>query len=200
MSVKKLNLGCGFNILPGWVNLDITPADGVDVVFDLETCRQNRIPLEDGSVDQILCSHVLEHISDILPLMEELYRIASPDCMLTIRVPHASSDDAFGDPTHVRFFVADSFYAFGQPYYWRASYGYQADWQITDLQYTMQASKEELEDATQDSVMKAIYYQRNQIAEMVATLHARKPAREASKQILDASVIKPRVVARKRKG
>ena len=43
----KLNVGCGRNILPGWINLDSAPLAGLDIIFDLESCAQERIPLPD---------------------------------------------------------------------------------------------------------------------------------------------------------
>lgn len=32
----KINLGCGTDIKPGWVNVDIAKLDGVDIVHDLD--------------------------------------------------------------------------------------------------------------------------------------------------------------------
>jgi len=64
------------NILPGWINIDRTPLPGVDIVTDLEDCTRQRLPLEDGSADEFFLSHLIEHIRQPLPLMEELHRIA----------------------------------------------------------------------------------------------------------------------------
>ena len=49
----KLNLGCGRVIKPGWVNHDIMPGDGVDLVFDLEKCGIEPFPFETDSVSEI---------------------------------------------------------------------------------------------------------------------------------------------------
>ncbi len=97
----KLNLGCGSQILDGWVNVDKfgTP----DQVFDLETFPW---PWADNSVDEILLSHVLEHLGQspqaFIAIMRELYRVACDGATVHIRVPHPRHDNFLTDPTHVR--------------------------------------------------------------------------------------------------
>ena len=53
MTLKKLNVGCGRNILPGWENLDSYPLPGVNIVADLDACGQTPLPLADASVDTL---------------------------------------------------------------------------------------------------------------------------------------------------
>jgi predicted SAM-dependent methyltransferase len=99
---NKLNVGCGRSTLPGWINLDGYALHGVDIVADLEQCVGSPLPIASDSISEFLLSHVLEHIQNALPMMQELYRIAVPEAIMTVRVPYGSSDDAFEDPTHVR--------------------------------------------------------------------------------------------------
>ena len=132
--VHKLNVGCGRNIIEGWKNLDQVALEGVDIVTDIDQCQTTPIPMEDESVDEFLLSHVIEHVNNPLPLMQELYRIATPNAVALIRTPYGSSDDAFEDPTHVRQYFHGSFGYFSQPFYWRADYGYRADWQVETIQ------------------------------------------------------------------
>src|SRR5262245_8385571 len=98
----KLHLGCGRNALPGWINVDRAELPSVDVVADLDACRTVPLPWPDGSVEECALLHVIEHLRDPLPLMQELHRVAAPGALLTIRTPHGGSDDAWEDQTHVR--------------------------------------------------------------------------------------------------
>jgi len=108
---KGLNLGCGKNILPStpgfaWVNLDREAREGVDVAHDLET----PLPFGDGEFDFVLASHVLEHIVSYLPLIREIHRVLKPGGTLVAKVPEFPCRAAVADPTHVRFFVPESFF------------------------------------------------------------------------------------------
>ena len=99
----KLNLGSGSKILKGYVNVDKFQYYNPDVVHDLEKFPY---PFEDNSVDEILLSHVLEHIGqnpDVFNnIIKELYRICKNNSIVDIRVPHPRHDDFISDPTHVR--------------------------------------------------------------------------------------------------
>ena len=175
----KINVGCGTNIIEGWQNLDYASRPGVDIVFDLETCRDNRIPLEDNSVDEFLISHVLEHIVNVLPLMEELYRIAKPDALCTVRVPDGKSDMAWEDQTHVRAYHPGSFQYFEQPTYHIADYGYQGDWKPEEIQVvTKRDYYPDIEDMPQ-----AMTTMWNLSTEILVLLRAIKPARERDRSL-----------------
>jgi predicted SAM-dependent methyltransferase len=53
---KRLNVGCGHIPLEGYINVDRRDLPGVDIVAEA-----SGIPLEDGTVDEIFSSHLLEH-------------------------------------------------------------------------------------------------------------------------------------------
>jgi SAM-dependent methyltransferase len=101
-----LNLGAGTDIRPGWVNVDRSALSGVDVVHNME---QLPLPFPNESFDYVLCQDVLEHIDYIIPLLGDIWRIMRSGATLHIRVPHFTSSNAYGDPTHKRFFSADTF-------------------------------------------------------------------------------------------
>ncbi len=178
---KKLNVGCGRNILPDWINLDCAALSGVDVVYDLERCATDPLPLEEESVDEFLLSHVIEHLHHTLPLMQELHRVAKPGAKAVIRVPHGASDDAWEDPTHLRGYFQSSFGYFSQPFYWRADYHYRGDWQVETLFLIM--NKLVYAGMTAAAIMKELANQRNVVQEMVAHLRAVKPIREPRREL-----------------
>lgn len=99
----KLNLGCGFRKLPGYLNVDKVAACAPDRVVDLERLPW---PFETDSADEVVLSHVLEHLgreTDVfLGIMGELYRVCRAGAEIRIVVPHPRHDDFLSDPTHVR--------------------------------------------------------------------------------------------------
>lgn len=108
--LKKLNLGAGkLDIREGYINLDMTPYEGIDVVWDL-----NKLPLpfKDEEFEEILCLSILEHIQNYIPLMMELYRILKLGGIIRIRVPHFSYCEAFADPSHVNYYSYMTFFYF----------------------------------------------------------------------------------------
>jgi predicted SAM-dependent methyltransferase len=104
--MKKLNLGCGFDKREGFVNADNFLECQPDIMCDLEAFPW---PFEDNEFDYILMKHVLEHVgsqfSVFKKIMQELYRISSPDGIIEIQVPHFSHNTFWSDPTHVRGFT-----------------------------------------------------------------------------------------------
>ncbi len=173
----KLNIGSGHSRLDGFTNLDRSTSVGAEIVFDLETCAiGNRLPLVTSSVEEFHASHILEHIHNILPVMQELYRVAEPDAKLIVRVPYGSSDSAFEDPTHVRQFFLNSFSYFGQPAYARADYGYIGDWKEVGrtlvLNPNAAVQPESLEEAQH-----MLQHMRNSVVEFIVELRAIKPRR-----------------------
>lgn len=81
-----VNIGCGSNGLPGWVNIDCYPAPGVSLVRDCRT----RLPLASASARGIFTEHFLEHLDyyDEAPkFLAECRRILQPGGSLRIIVP-----------------------------------------------------------------------------------------------------------------
>jgi hypothetical protein len=170
----KLNIGCGRNIMEGWVNIDVINLPGVNWVVNLDCKEGVKIPAKAEAVTEIMMSHVLEHIQYPLPLMQELWRAAAPDALCTIRCPYGTSDDADEDPTHIRRMFQGSFGYFSQPYFLKADYGYRGDWQPMKVELIPVARVAALPPNERWAKLNT---ERNVVAEMVATLKAIKPMR-----------------------
>lgn len=121
----KLDLACGQNQRPGFKGVDLfTGEPRVDLLaFPW--------PWADASVDEVVCSHFVEHIPmgyldldvpgavHVLPglrrkdlffaFFDELYRVLKPGGRAEILVPYLRSNRAFQDPTHRRFLCEESF-------------------------------------------------------------------------------------------
>ena len=177
----RLNVGCGRNIKEGWLNLDSASLPGIDLVCDLENVRAKPIALPDGSVDQFLISHVIEHIHDSLGLMQELWPLATPGAIAVIRVPHGGSDDAWEDPTHLRAYFPGSFGYFSQPFYSNADYGYRADWSADKL--TLLVYRSLCAGLTPQQIISKSQVERNVVKEMICELRAMKPMREPRREL-----------------
>jgi len=99
--IKVLDLGCGARKIEGAVGMDQEPLQNVDVVHNLDAFPY---PQESSSFDRIVLRHVLEHLDDVIKVMNEVHRIGKPDGMVEIHTPHFTSLNAYNDPTHKHFF------------------------------------------------------------------------------------------------
>ena len=82
----KLNLGCGNDIRPDYINIDKYNNTGnVDYQWDL-----SKLEVEDETIDEIFTSHVFEHIgiNDIYSVVEEWRRALKPGGDLIMRLPN----------------------------------------------------------------------------------------------------------------
>lgn len=102
---RRLNLGCGKEILSGWDNLDRVAMEGVQFVHDL---NQHPLPFPDAHYEEVVCQNVLEHV-DYLQLLREIHRILIPGGCVRIQVPHFTSRNNFDDPTHIHQFSLTTF-------------------------------------------------------------------------------------------
>lgn len=86
--------GAGARV-PGYVNLDIMPAPGVDVVADVE-----RLPFRDGLFQRIECDAVLEHVCRPERAMREMERTLAPGGYLHVVVPFCHPYHAYPRDYH----------------------------------------------------------------------------------------------------
>lgn len=122
----RLNLGCGEEILDGYVNCDLLDLPGVDVVHNLMNFPY---PFEDESAEYIKAKDLIEHLDHyatvptgvqiheddteestygqaptIIAFIEECHRILKPGGTLWIQTPRFDAEFLWIDPTHVRGF------------------------------------------------------------------------------------------------
>lgn len=106
LKLQTLHIGAGNRKIAGAVTLDINPRVNPDVVWDLNVFPY---PFEDGTFDRVVCEHVIEHLQNVISVMEELHRVSKPGGRVYISVPHFSSLNFNTDPTHVHAFSSRSF-------------------------------------------------------------------------------------------
>jgi SAM-dependent methyltransferase len=92
--------------------VDLHRAAGVDVLADV----RGRLPFADHSVDRIYAVHVLEHVLDVVALMNELHRVLADDGVLHVLSPHWQAIGAVADPTHVKYLDVQTFKWFCGPH------------------------------------------------------------------------------------
>lgn len=91
-AVKKLNLGCGDKILPGYVNVDVVESRRgfkPDVICDLHRLT----PFEDDTIDEILSVHVVEHFWrwEVVGVLKEWVRVLKPGGKMILECPNLLS-------------------------------------------------------------------------------------------------------------
>lgn len=119
-----LDVGCGINKYPGAIGVDRNVHTRADVVADLDHIPY---PFFDSSFREVRAIHVIEHVADVIRLMEEFHRVLEPDGIAVIVTPHYTDFSSFCDPTHrwhlnsfsLRYFGEDHA---GYSYYSRARF------------------------------------------------------------------------------
>jgi SAM-dependent methyltransferase len=88
------------------INVDRTAETEPDVVHDL---NRTPWPFPDNAFSAVYAFDVLEHLDDLVRVMEEVHRISRNGALVHITVPHFSCANAFTDPTHRHYFGYASF-------------------------------------------------------------------------------------------
>jgi len=95
----QLNIGAGAgDQMPGAVRLDLARTTRPHVVADVEA----GLPFRSGTFGVAGAYDVIEHVHDLVAVMEEIHRVLVPDGVLIVTTPHFSSPNAYTDPTHQR--------------------------------------------------------------------------------------------------
>ncbi len=83
---KKLHIGCGLNMLPGWMNSDFYPPSRDALHFD----ATKPFPLPDDTFDYVFSEHMIEHIPyrDGLTMLKESHRVLKRGGRIRISTPN----------------------------------------------------------------------------------------------------------------
>lgn len=141
---SSLNLGCGPDIRPGWINVDAYYKHPLVTTMDF---TQTPWKFKDETFDLVYASHVLEHIPvrfhhtdnrDVFwHILEEIHRVLAPGGILHLRVPYSKDvEAAWSNPTHYRAWSIGTFsYLNGRAreasYYTKAKFN--ATWQFNKI-------------------------------------------------------------------
>lgn len=155
------DLACGNNKgggQPGFIGVDITKkGTQADIEWDLM-----KFPWEfakDDSVDEVFCSHFLEHVKHgdgyndpFYQFFDELYRILKPGGIARFVCPYYSSVRAIQDPTHMRSIGEPTFFYLSKK--WRelnklTHYPITCDFETIKIDH---AVSEEMNGKAQDAV------------------------------------------------
>ncbi len=104
--MKILDVGCGKNKTRGAIGIDFCKIPGVDIIHDLNVFPY---PFDDNTFDKVIMKHIIEHLDNIIKVMEEIHRISKPGAEVFIKTPHFSCRDSWRDPTHKHHLALDSF-------------------------------------------------------------------------------------------
>src|SRR3989304_5503030 len=92
---RNRDVGCGTQKFPGAIGIDVRPHPSADIRHDLNAVPW---PFEDGSFDLVVMRHVLEHLKDVVEIIDELYRITRPGGRIVVEVPHFTWAEAYRHP------------------------------------------------------------------------------------------------------
>lgn len=100
-----LDVGCGTNKKEGFLGVDKVKLPELDIICDIEL----GMPFKDSTIEGIRVMQVLEHVKNLIFVMEEFWRVCKPGAKIEVLVPFWNRVAAFRDPTHVRFFTYRTF-------------------------------------------------------------------------------------------
>ncbi len=88
----KIDIGCKDNTKPGFSGIDILDF-GQDIVWDVT----EGLPIQDEFVEEIYCSHFLEHlkVDQIQDFFCEMHRVCKDGSQIEIKVPHSDTIESY---------------------------------------------------------------------------------------------------------
>jgi len=102
----RLDFGGGYATTPGFHCVDIVDNADYQINLDSPTLR---LPFMNDIIEEAVAHHFIEHIQNIIPFMDEVFRILKEDAIFRISTPYAGTQEWYQDPTHKRAYVERSF-------------------------------------------------------------------------------------------
>ena len=110
----KLNLGCGFRKVDGFINIDKRELVKPELLADIE----DGFPMyADSSVDEVRAFDILEHIvpDKVVFVLSEIHRILKSEGVFHFFIPSTDGRGAFQDPTHRSYWNINSWLYYCAP-------------------------------------------------------------------------------------
>lgn len=131
----KLNIGCGSKPLKGYINLDIIPHEGIDVVCDIE----QGLPFSEEKFDEVIADYIFCQICSpkaFMGVMNDIWKVLKPNGILKLKVPDANFPDSFNDPMDCRYFTPATFDYFDKDHYRYKAFGYGfKPWKVLKIEH-----------------------------------------------------------------
>lgn len=133
LETKKiyLDLGCGNRKKENYLGIDRCLLKGVDIVADLD----KDFPFKDSVIDGIYSNYFLEHVTNLVFIFQEMYRVCKNKALVIITVPYYTSINAFKDPTHKNFFTEETFRYFSRDKWYGSDYNFGIDFRVKKIKY-----------------------------------------------------------------
>jgi len=83
--IRKVHIGCGSNLLPGWLNCDIDQCSSEVIFLD----ARRKLPFPNESVHYVFAEHFIEHLDrqQGLCFLKECYRVLVAGGILRLSTP-----------------------------------------------------------------------------------------------------------------
>lgn len=88
--IRKLNIGCGINVLPHWLNTDLLVRKDIDEQFYTFLDATQPFPIPDNSFDFAFSEHMIEHIpyNSALNMVKEIHRVLKINGKIRLTTPN----------------------------------------------------------------------------------------------------------------
>lgn len=116
LAMMHVMFKAGFTEKDDYTNIDRMDL-GQDHIIDLEDLKDNPLPFKDNEFDHVMLIHVFEHIQNVIPLMDELWRVTKNGGKCYVVCPYWTHFWAVGDIDHKRLVNEHCFIWFNQDHY-----------------------------------------------------------------------------------